>query len=162
MGIGRLAPHRVRAKYARALAEIPLPVRSFERIDPSALQILAETDIGDRRIQFGVLAATPRLWIAFTDEVPPVLGYLTGLIGLSKGTGVGTGTGAGAGAGTYAGTGSGVGTGAGTGAGSSSGGLQLHITELDHLEWVRHTGRARRIKTAALAVWNAAQRECEG
>jgi hypothetical protein len=144
MGVGRLAPHRVRAKYARALAEIPLPVRSFERIDPSALQILAEDDIGGRRLQFGVLAATPRLWIAFTDELPPVLGYLAGLTGQSTRTGTGLSTGAGA------------------GSGLSTSVPQLHITELDHLEWARHTGRARQIKTAALAAWNAAQRECEG
>lgn len=129
MGVGRLAPHRVRAKYARALSEIPLPVRSFERIDPSALQILAETDIGDRRLRFGVLAATPRLWVAFTNDLPPVLGYLTGLTGL---TGIRTGS------------------------------PELHITELDHLEWARHTGRVRQIKAAALAAWQAAQRECEG
>jgi hypothetical protein len=113
----------LRAKYARALAEIPLPVRSFERIDPSALQILAETDIGDRRLRFGVLAATPRLWVAFTNDLPPVLGYITDL---------------------------------------ATGAPQLHITELDHVEWARHTGRARAIKAAALAAWHAAQKECEG
>jgi hypothetical protein len=116
--------------YARALAEIPLPVRSFEGIDPSALQVLAEADIGDRRIRFGVLATTPRLWIAFTDELPPVLGYITGLINPGPGAGPGA--------------------------------PQLHITERDHLEWARHTGRVRQIKSTALAAWNAAQRECEG
>jgi hypothetical protein len=149
MGVGRLAPHRVRAKYARALAEIPLPVRSFERIDPSSLQLLAEADVGGRRLRFGVLAATPRLWIAFTEELPPVLGYLTGLVGAIGPT---TDRMVGGATGLTTGLTSGLGTGA----------PQLHITEPDHLEWARHPGRVRQIKTAALAAWNAAQRECEG
>lgn len=29
MGVGNTAPHRVRAAYARALAALPLPVRSI-------------------------------------------------------------------------------------------------------------------------------------
>lgn len=79
MGVGRLAPHRVRAKYARALAEIPLPVRSFDGIDPSALTIIAEKTIASRTVQFGLLSGSPRLWLVFTEEYPQVLGYLTGL-----------------------------------------------------------------------------------
>jgi hypothetical protein len=127
MGVGRLAPHRVRAKYAKALAEIPLPVRSFNGIDASALRVLAEVEIAGRRVEFGVLAGTPRLWITLPEGVPQVLGYLTGLDSAA-----------------------------------SAGALQLHITETDHLEWARHTGRSARIKTEALAAWLAAQRECEG
>jgi hypothetical protein len=78
MGVGRLAPHRIRAKYAKALKEIPLPVRSFTGIDPAALTVVGESEVGDRRLQFGVLAGTPRLWITVHDQVPPVMGYLTG------------------------------------------------------------------------------------
>jgi hypothetical protein len=127
MGVGRLAPHRVWAKYARALAEIPLPVRSFTGIDPSALRILIEAEIAGRRVEFGILAGTPRLWVSFPDHLPPVLGYLTGLDGAVYGAAP-----------------------------------ELHVTETDHLEWARHTGRAARIKHEALAAWQAAQRECEG
>lgn len=79
MGVGRLAPHRVRAKYARALAEIPLPVRSFDGIDPTALTIVAEEAIANRTVQFGLLAGTPRLWLVLAEEQPQVLGYLIGL-----------------------------------------------------------------------------------
>lgn len=127
MGVGRLAPHRVRAKYARALAEIPLPVRSFTGVEPSALLTLAEAEIGGRRVEFGVLAGTPRLWVSFPEHLPPVVGYLTGLDSAADGDAP-----------------------------------ELHVTESDHLEWARHAGRAARIKTEALAVWRAAQRECEG
>ena len=38
MGVGRLAPHRVRSAYAKALAAIPLPVRSFTGIEPDHLE----------------------------------------------------------------------------------------------------------------------------
>lgn len=79
MGVGRLAPHRVRAKYARALAEIPLPVRSFTGIDPAALRVVAEVVIADRRLEFGVLTGSTRLWIIAPDHLPPVMGHVTGL-----------------------------------------------------------------------------------
>jgi hypothetical protein len=127
MGVGRLAPHRVRAKYTRALAEIPLPVRSFTGIDPSALQTIAETAIAGNRVEFRILAGTPRLWVLLPDSLPQVIGYLTGLDCTAEG-----------------------------------GAPEFHVTETDHLEWARHTGRAARIKREALAAWQAAQRECEG
>lgn len=123
MGVGRRTPSRVRTKYAEALAAIPLPVRSFTGIDPTALQTIGETQIAGRTLQFGVLAGTPRLWVTIVDQVPPVLGYLTGLDTVRP---------------------------------------ELHLTELDHLEWAGHTGRGARIKREARAVWQAAQRECEG
>ncbi|WP_030144375.1 hypothetical protein [Glycomyces sp. NRRL B-16210] len=126
----------MRARYARALAEIPLPVRSFAGIDPCALTVLGETEIADRRLRFGVLVGTPRLWIALAESdsgvspegsvalsVPSVLGYLTGL---------------------------------------DSGAPELHITELDELDWSRKPGRAAQIKREAMTVWRSAQRECEG
>ena len=78
MGVGRLAPHRITARYAKALAEIPLPVRSLTRIGPGGLAIVAETVIDDRRIRFGVLYAIPRLWITVPDGLPPVIGFVTG------------------------------------------------------------------------------------
>jgi hypothetical protein len=48
MGVGSLAPQRIRAKYARALAEIALPVRSLSRIDPAALIVIGSTEIAGR------------------------------------------------------------------------------------------------------------------
>jgi hypothetical protein len=79
MGVGRLAPHRIRAAYAKALGEIPLPVRSRSGLDARALTMFAEASVGGRRLEFGTLAAMPRLWVAFADVDPPVLGYVTGL-----------------------------------------------------------------------------------
>lgn len=123
MGVGRLAPYRVRAAYAKALAEIPLPVRSFTGIDPAALKTIGEAEIAGRVLEFGVLLGTSRLWVTMPGQVPPVLGYITGL---------------------------------------DNGRYELHLTELDHHEWARHTGRPVLIKREAQAVWQAAQRECEG
>lgn len=79
MGVGRRAPHRVRAAYAQALKEIPLPVRSLTGIDPDGLAIIAEAEIAQRRVQFGLLWGLPRLWIALPDHLPAVLGFLTGI-----------------------------------------------------------------------------------
>jgi hypothetical protein len=123
MGVGRLAPHRVRAKYAKALKEIPLPVRSFTGIDPAALTVVGESEVGGRLLEFGVLAGTPCLWITVRDQIPPVMGYLTGFEARR---------------------------------------VDLHITELDHLDWARQSGRAAQIKRAALDAWHRAHRNCEG
>lgn len=127
MGLGRSAPHRARARYAKALKEIPLPLRSFGGVDPGLVTVIAETEIADRSLQFGVIAQVPRLWILAPGHNPPVVGFLTGLD---------------------------------TGSGSSR--LDLNITELDHLDWASHPGRAARIKREALAAWTAAHRTCEG
>lgn len=79
MGVGRLAPHRIRAAYARALAEIPLPVRTSPGLNAGVLTMFGDATVAGRRLQFGTLADMPRLWVAFTEIDPPVLGYLTGL-----------------------------------------------------------------------------------
>ncbi len=79
MGVGRLAPHRVRAKYARALAEIPLPVRTGPGLDARALTMIGEATVNGRRLHFGTLADMPKLWVAFAEIDPPVLGYVSGL-----------------------------------------------------------------------------------
>lgn len=79
MGLGRKAPHRARAAYARVLAQIPLPVRAISTPVEEALTVLDQTEIGGRTVQFGTLATAPRLWVAFADAAPPVFGYLTGL-----------------------------------------------------------------------------------
>lgn len=79
MGLGRKAPHRSRAAYARVFAQIPLPVRAISAPVDQALTVLGETEIGGRLIQYGTLATAPRLWVAFADASPPVFGYLTGL-----------------------------------------------------------------------------------
>jgi hypothetical protein len=78
MGVGRLAPHKVRERYAQALKAIPLPVRTLTGIDPEALVTLGETEIAGRRIEFAILPGIPRLWITAPDLVPPVIGYATG------------------------------------------------------------------------------------
>ncbi|WP_205325856.1 hypothetical protein [Glycomyces sp. YM15] len=78
MGVGRLAPYRIRARYDQALREIPLPVRSFGGIDPDGLTTVAETEVFGRQVRFGVLYAIPRLWITLPEHVPPVLGFITG------------------------------------------------------------------------------------
>lgn len=149
MGVGRLAPHRVRARYAQALKEIPLPVKSFGGIDPEGLATVAETHIGGRRVRIGVLYAIPRLWITFPDILPPVLGFVTGFA---------TGFYRAAGDRPILGAAS-----ADQGApGLGTGRAELHITEPDHLDWARQPGRAQAIKHEAIAAWLAAQRECEG
>ncbi|GAB3995470.1 hypothetical protein GCM10029992_12790 [Glycomyces albus] len=80
MGIGRKAPHRVRTSYARALAQIPPPVRSIGAPAHEALTVLGQTEIEGRLVQFGILTAAPRLWVAFPETAPSVFGYLTGLV----------------------------------------------------------------------------------
>lgn len=80
MGVGRLAPHRIRAKYARALAEIPLPVRTGPSLGARALTMLGDATVDGRHLHFGTLADMPKLWVAFAELDPPVLGYLSGLV----------------------------------------------------------------------------------
>lgn len=80
MGVGRTAPHRVRAAYARALAQIPLPVRSVSAPVPEVLTVLGQAEIGDRIVQYGTMTDAPKLWVAFPVLAPPVFGYLTGLV----------------------------------------------------------------------------------
>lgn len=84
MGVGRIAPHRVRARYAQALRSIPLPVRSFGAVDPGGLTTIGEAEIDDRLVRFGVLFAIPRLWITFPEQVPTLLGFVTGFDGAAK------------------------------------------------------------------------------
>ncbi|MEU6860352.1 hypothetical protein AB0B28_15960 [Glycomyces sp. NPDC046736] len=135
MGLGRSAPHRARARYAKALKEIPLPVRSFTGVDPSSVTVIGETEISDRTLHFGVITQIPRLWILAPGHVPPVVGFLTGLrpeLDSEPDSAQGTSR------------------------------IDLHITELDHLDWASHPGRAARIKREALAAWTAAHRTCEG
>jgi hypothetical protein len=138
MGVGRLAPHRVRARYARALAEIPLPVRSREGTDPRTLVMIASATVADRELFFGLLPHHPRLWVVFAECDPPILGHLTGLSDA-----------------TFNG-------GPSAGSATAPGEPELHITALEHLDWVRSDDRAARIKREAVAAWQAAQRECEG
>ncbi|WP_205324996.1 hypothetical protein [Glycomyces sp. YM15] len=138
MGVGRLAPHRVRAKYARALAEIPLPVRSREGTDPRTLVMIASATVADRELLFGLLPHHPRLWVVFAECDPPILGHLTGLSDA-----------------TFNG-------GPGPGSVTAPGEPELHITAREHLDWTRLGGRAAQIKREAVAAWQAAQRECEG
>jgi hypothetical protein len=40
--------------------------------------------------------------------------------------------------------------------------LDLHLTELDHIDWAAGPGRVAAIKRAAYHAWTSAQRDCEG
>lgn len=140
MGVGRLAPYRIRARYAQALKEIPLPVRSFGGIDPAALTTVGEADIAGRRVQFGKLYAIPRLWITLPDQIPPVLGFLTGF-DCTATDHVENGP---------------------TAAVRTTANPELHITALDHLDWARHPNRAAALKREACTAWLATQKEYEG
>lgn len=143
MGVDRLAPYRIRARYAKALREIPLPVKSFTGINPGGLAIVAETEIAGRRVQFGVLYAIPRLWITLPEHLPTVLGFVTGFDCTATDNAPAD-------------------TGVADHAVAVTTPPELHITELDHLDWARQPGRAATIKREAVAAWQAAQRQCEG
>lgn len=80
MSLSRYAPHRIRATYLRALKELPIPTAPPEAVDPSELTVLGRAWISKRRIVLGTLAEAPRLWLAFTDHDPPLIGYVTGLV----------------------------------------------------------------------------------
>ena len=79
MGVGRTAPHRIRAAYARALASIPLPVRSVSAPIDEAMTVLGRAEIDDRDVHYGTITTAPRLWMAFPGQQPPIFGYITGL-----------------------------------------------------------------------------------
>ena len=78
MGVGRLASHRARERYAKALKAIPLPIRTLTGSDRDAMVSVGETAIAGRRIEFAILPGTPLLWITAPDLFPPVIGYVTG------------------------------------------------------------------------------------
>jgi hypothetical protein len=75
----RYAQHRVRAHYLRAIKTLPLPAPSVGPVDPRRLTVLGRTRIDQRHIVLGTLADAPRLWVAFHDTEPSLLGYMTGL-----------------------------------------------------------------------------------
>lgn len=135
MGVGRLAPHRVRAEYARALAANPLPVRSHAGSDPRALVMIASAVVADRELHFGILPHHPRLWVVFADHDPPILGHLTGLTDAAHSTGLNPA--------------------------DAPGEPELHITAREHLGWAGAEGRRAQITHAAVTAWQAAQRVCE-
>ncbi|MCH7232016.1 hypothetical protein L0U85_14290 [Glycomyces sp. L485] len=80
MSLSRYAPHQIRARYQRALSALPIPAASAAGIDPKRLTILGATSIAERQIIFGTLADAPRLWLAFNDTEPDLIGYMTGLV----------------------------------------------------------------------------------
>lgn len=81
MSLSRYAPHRLRAAYLRSLKALPIPAPQAETIDPARLTVLGRAWIDRRRLVFGTVADTPRLWAVFSDTgaEPAVIGYLTGL-----------------------------------------------------------------------------------
>lgn len=147
MGVGRKAPHRTRAAYARALAAIPLPVRAISAPVTEALTVLGTAEIGGRTVQYGTATAAPRLWVAFADVTPPVV--------------------ADAGPPVVAGAPRPVATGAAPPVFGYLSGLvgeqpTLHVTDQRHLNWTRTGDRAEQLKRHGLAVWRDAQRTCQG
>jgi hypothetical protein len=52
MGVGKLSAQRLRAKYARVFAAIPLPVRSHAGLDPGELALAAAADVDGRDVRF--------------------------------------------------------------------------------------------------------------
>ena len=80
MSLSRYAQHRVRAHYLRALKALPLPAPSIGPVDPARLTILGRDRIAGRAIVFGTHTDAPRLWAAFHDTEPSLIGYLTGLV----------------------------------------------------------------------------------
>ncbi|WP_026923231.1 hypothetical protein [Glycomyces arizonensis] len=79
MSRSRYAPHRIRARYLRALAAAPIAVQLTDPIDPARLTVLDAHTIADRTVHFGTMASAPRLWLSFPDHEPALLGYMTGL-----------------------------------------------------------------------------------
>jgi hypothetical protein len=122
MGVGRLAPHRIRERYAKALNAIPLPIRTLTGVDPRVMVSVGGAEIAGRRVEFAILPGTRRLWITAPDHIPPVIGYATGFEPRL---------------------------------------LDVHLTELDHIEWASGPGRVAALKRAALDAWTSAQRTCE-
>ncbi|GAB3649420.1 hypothetical protein [Glycomyces tarimensis] len=80
MSPSRYALYRIRARYQRALNALPIPAVSVHPIDPKRLTVLGEATIAGRAIVFGTLAEAPRLWVAFKDAEPGLIGYMTGLV----------------------------------------------------------------------------------
>jgi hypothetical protein len=80
MSLSRYAPYRLRARYLRSLASLPIPADPPEAIDPSRLTVLGRAWIDRRRVLFGTVTDAPRLWAVFTDPEPTVIGYFTGLL----------------------------------------------------------------------------------
>ncbi|MCH7231839.1 hypothetical protein L0U85_13390 [Glycomyces sp. L485] len=78
--MSRFSPPRVRAAYAKALAQVPIPAQTVAAPDPSALTVLGSATIDGRAVEFGVCADAPRLWVAFADAEPALLGFLSGLV----------------------------------------------------------------------------------
>ncbi|WP_026923141.1 hypothetical protein [Glycomyces arizonensis] len=79
MGVGRTAPHRVRAAYLRALTALPIPDRSARMPDPVLLTVLGTAAVAGRDLAFCTFTASPRLWVGFDSAEPRPFGFLTGL-----------------------------------------------------------------------------------
>ncbi|HEU5129734.1 MAG TPA: hypothetical protein VFU12_17275 [Glycomyces sp.] len=79
MGVGRTAPHRVRAAYLRALTALPIPDRSPRVPAPVPLTVLATATAAGRDLAFCTYTASPRLWVACNATAPTPFGFLTGL-----------------------------------------------------------------------------------
>ncbi|WP_026928854.1 hypothetical protein [Glycomyces tenuis] len=80
MSRSRTAPDRIRSRYLRALNALPLTVQLAHPIEVDRLTVLGTHTIADRTVNFATMASAPRLWLAFADRTPALIGYMTGLI----------------------------------------------------------------------------------
>ncbi|GAB3655557.1 hypothetical protein [Glycomyces tarimensis] len=71
---------RVHARYLTALQAMPIPVNLPDRPEADRLTVLGADTIADREVRFGTVSSAPRLWIAFAEVEPPLLGFMTGLV----------------------------------------------------------------------------------
>lgn len=78
-----MKPHRnreIRRRYARALDDVPLLVQPAALPEPDRLTVLGTAAVAGRGLRFGTHADLPRLWVAFADVEPALLGYVAGLV----------------------------------------------------------------------------------
>ncbi|WP_026925345.1 hypothetical protein [Glycomyces arizonensis] len=78
-----MKPHRIREirrRYARALDDMPLLVQPTALPDPDRITVLGTAAVAGRGLRFGTQADLPRLWVAFADVEPALLGYVAGLV----------------------------------------------------------------------------------
>lgn len=80
----RYGARRIRARYARALQSIPLPVRAGRSdpvllIDPAGLPVLATEAVDERRVRFSLVVGQARLRLTFGDVDPDLVGHVVDL-----------------------------------------------------------------------------------
>ena len=157
MNLARYAPHRLRARYLRALRVLPGPAPVPEPtpetapetapetvpeltpgpeaapepmpgpVDPRHLTVLGRAWINRQRLIFGTHTDAPRMWVAFCDPHPEAEPSMIGYF-----TGLVTDE------------------------------IDLHICGHEHRAWVSEGEHTAHLKRAAARIWTDCQRHCEG